>query len=114
MNYDWPGDVRELENLVEKALIRATAGAPGDELIFEYFPPPRLATRAITQPEEPLKLDDLVRNHITEVLSLCRGKVEGPGGAAEKLGINPSTLRNRMLKLGVVFGKGGRNKVRRA
>ena len=54
---------------------------------------------------EPLALNELVSNHIRRVLEMTRGKVHGPGGAAELLGVNPSTLRNRMNKLGITYGR---------
>jgi len=50
-------------------------------------------------------LDDVVSRHISDVLLKTAGKVSGPHGAAAKLGINPSTLRNRMKKLGITYGK---------
>ncbi len=51
----------------------------------------------------PLNLDEANAVHIREVLRLARGKIDGPGGAAEILGINPSTLRSRMNKLGISY-----------
>lgn len=107
MGYHWPGNVRELENLVEKALIRASAGAQGESLMFDDVKPPagRGASRSIPCEPGSLNLDDMIREHIQKALVMCNGKVEGPDGAARQLGVNPSTLRNRMRKLGVSFGK---------
>ena len=56
--------------------------------------------------EEPLNLDEVNRKHIQKVLSITKGKVSGLGGAAEKLGIHPATLRNRMIRFGIPIGKG--------
>ena len=50
-----------------------------------------------------MPLDTVVTDHISKVLEECRGKINGPGGAAEVLQINPSTLRKRMSKLGIQF-----------
>ena len=50
-----------------------------------------------------LNLDEANAVHITEVLKLAKGKIDGPGGAAELLGINPSTLRSRLDKLGIRY-----------
>ncbi|MCK5118239.1 MAG: hypothetical protein KAQ78_01575, partial [Candidatus Latescibacteria bacterium] len=57
------------------------------------------------QTSEPDSLDEMISRHIRRVLSRTKGKVHGPGGAADLLGINPSTLRNRMNKLGIVYGR---------
>jgi transcriptional regulator with GAF, ATPase, and Fis domain len=104
MEYDWPGNVRELENLVERELILHRDGP----LTFSTILPsseqknvPLVAAdgRSIY----PLNLDEANAVHITEVLKLARGKIDGPGGAAEMLGINPSTLRSRMNRLGISY-----------
>ncbi|MBA3037779.1 MAG: sigma-54-dependent Fis family transcriptional regulator, partial [Desulfobacterium sp.] len=52
-----------------------------------------------------LKLDELIASHIRLVLEETQGKISGAGGAAELLGINPNTLRCRMDKLGIKYGK---------
>jgi DNA-binding NtrC family response regulator len=54
--------------------------------------------------EETDNLDEVISRHIRRVLSKTKGKVNGPDGAAAFLGINPSTLRNRMKKLGIDYG----------
>jgi transcriptional regulator with GAF, ATPase, and Fis domain len=104
MAYHWPGNVRELENVIERALI-LSKGTPliFDDLIGEK----RDQSSAIpvgTQ-EAPLKLDEVTSQHIRRVLEITKGKVHGKGGAAEVLGINPSTLRNRMNQLGIPYGR---------
>jgi transcriptional regulator with GAF, ATPase, and Fis domain len=55
--------------------------------------------------DESLKLDEMIINHIQKVLKITKGKIHGPGGAAEVLGVNPSTLRNRMNKLEISYGR---------
>jgi transcriptional regulator with GAF, ATPase, and Fis domain len=102
--YAWPGNVRELENVVERALI-LSRGQPlsFDDLIKDKkgaTPSPTGALQGAA-----LNLDAVVADHIRAVLELTGGKVHGKGGAAELLGINPSTLRNRMNRLGVPYGK---------
>ncbi|MGB5661390.1 MAG: sigma 54-interacting transcriptional regulator, partial [Thermoanaerobaculia bacterium] len=103
--YDWPGNVRELENLVERAMILRHRG---ELLRFEELGPgfstKRDATPAATE-EEPVSLDTVVAAHIRRVLGLTGGKIHGPGGAGELLGVNPNTLRYRMKKLGIQFRK---------
>ena len=55
--------------------------------------------------DEALNLDEAMSLHISKVLRLTKGKIHGSGGAAELLGINPNTLRGRMRKLGVLYGR---------
>jgi transcriptional regulator with GAF, ATPase, and Fis domain len=55
--------------------------------------------------DESLELDAVVSNHITRVLEMTGGKVHGELGAAQMLKVNPSTLRKRMRKLGIPFGR---------
>ena len=98
--YDWPGNVRELQNVVERALLLSS----GDRLAFPTLDTP---TRGRARGQEtsagplPLTMDEAIAAHIRLVLERTRWKVSGPGGAAEVLGMNPSTLRFRMNKLGI-------------
>jgi transcriptional regulator with GAF, ATPase, and Fis domain len=89
--YRWPGNIRELRNVVERALILATG--------------PRLL---ITLPAAPVaphrrraRLADVAREHIRGVLESTGWRIRGPGGAAERLGLKPTTLETRMAKLGL-------------
>jgi len=98
--YDWPGNVRELQNVVERALILS----PGETLaIREAFPsvPSGVSEESAAPTAEGDRLDDLERRHIVAILSSCGGKISGPRGAAERLGLHPNTLRSRMQKLGI-------------
>lgn len=109
MEYDWPGNVRELENLVERELILHRGGP----LTFSTtLPGPEQRNLPLVVNDGrslyPLNLDEANAVHITEVLKLVNGKIDGPGGAAEMLGINPSTLRSRLDKLGVGYRRRGR------
>ena len=102
--YDWPGNVRELENLVERALI-LNQGAP---LTFNDLPRGTVqdgASLSASQEDKVLRLDAVISNHIRRVLERVNGRVHGKGGAAELLGMNPSTLRYRMNQLGIPYGK---------
>jgi transcriptional regulator with GAF, ATPase, and Fis domain len=104
LEYSWPGNVRELENTVERALIQHRRGP----LLFHRLDEPQEAGEVSIsfKPDEPkLTLDEITRNHIHEVLAMTRGRVNGSGGAAEILGVHPNTLRNRMKKLGIAFGR---------
>ena len=98
--YDWPGNVRELQNIVERALILS----PGDRLVFPEMTSPRptrLDSEYSVPSQQILTMDEAVASHIRSVLDRARWKVSGPGGAAELLQMNPSTLRFRMQKLGI-------------
>lgn len=102
--YEWPGNVRELENVVERALIRCQGKT---RLVLEDI---SLAGRKPDRPEQishsnKKLLDQVMIEHIKEALSASGGKVAGAGGAAELLGLNPSTLRARMRKLNIPFGR---------
>jgi transcriptional regulator with GAF, ATPase, and Fis domain len=104
MDYHWPGNVRELENAVERALI-INRGAP---LSFPDIGQKKsVPTPCQGDPDEPisLNLDEAMARHIKKALKVAGGKVEGADGAAGLLGINPRTLRHRMRKLGVPFGR---------
>jgi len=92
--YAWPGNIRELENVVERALILST----GRTLAIDpMFPGGR---RNPLQPTTAL-LSDVERQHILDVLEQCGWRVAGKGNAAERLGLNRSTLLSRMKKLGI-------------
>ncbi len=102
--YDWPGNVRELENLVERAMILHR----GEPLRFDDLGAPLGQQGAVdvrVAGEQALDLDTVIASHIRRVLGVTGGKIHGPGGAGELLGINPNTLRYRMRKLGIPFRK---------
>ncbi len=104
MSYDWPGNVRELENSVERALIinRGAFLDFSDLMDSEPITPADdLNLRAIGS----LKLDEITYRHIEKVMTLTGGRVDGADGAAEILGLKPGTLRHRMRKLGMPFGR---------
>lgn len=104
MQYDWPGNVRELENAVERAIILSD----GRRLRFDEIIGRTSAFsngRRMKEGEEVLRIDELEAKHVEAVLQKVGGKISGQGGAAELLGINANTLRHRMTKLGIRFGR---------
>lgn len=103
--YLWPGNVRELANVVERAIILN----PDGPLDFEHLglPAPSKTEEITDASGEIFNLDIVTKRHIERVLRRTEGKVHGSAGAAELLGVNPSTLRARMNKLGISYGKGG-------
>ncbi|MCG3200940.1 MAG: Anaerobic nitric oxide reductase transcription regulator NorR [Gammaproteobacteria bacterium] len=95
--YHWPGNIRELQNIIERAAVIAAG---------EVVEVPALESSAIPPPEgngvRPLRtLEDVETEHIREVLQLTEWIIEGKRGAAGILGMEPSTLRYRMQKLGI-------------
>lgn len=102
-NYDYPGNVRELENFIERAVI-LTRGKelqlPLAELKANQ-PDYTGDSSAADKPATLSSLEDVERAHITEVLKQTHGIIGGKGGAAEVVGLPVSTLRHRMKKLGL-------------
>ena len=103
MTYSWPGNVRELENVVERVIILSR----GRPLTFKDIVWVDNEEEIDTKPLQlkSTMLDHVVSKHIRNVLKIADGKVNGPGGAAELLGLNPGTLRHRMNKLGIPYGR---------
>jgi PAS domain S-box-containing protein len=94
--YSWPGNVRELRNVIEREMIVATGStltvaAPRPVASERHAPSSRLA--------------DIEVEHIRSVLDSCGWRVRGIGGAAERLGVKPTTLESRMARLGIVREK---------
>jgi transcriptional regulator with GAF, ATPase, and Fis domain len=89
--YQWPGNIRELRNVIERAVIITT----GDRLRANF---PQ-STNQIHPIERNLR--DVQHRHIVEVLETTRWKIKGPGGAAEVLGVKPSTLYTKMESLNI-------------
>jgi transcriptional regulator with GAF, ATPase, and Fis domain len=104
--YDWPGNVRELENMIERALIQHRSGVLSFEtLLAPQVPGGREVTRDAGRNRTLLSLDEMTVQHIRRALKVAGGKINGPGGAGQILGLHPNTLRKRMTKLGIPYGR---------
>lgn len=100
MDYDWPGNIRELEHLIERSLLMTT-----DDII-EDIDIPRVPSSVTTQAQEAYRvrtMEEMEREHILEILKLCKGKIYGEGGAAEMLNIPSTTLNSKIKKLGIKY-----------
>ena len=96
VSYSWPGNIRELQNLVERGVILSrgsTLEIPLTEL--------KRSTRLPNQTNSSTTLEAVERDHILRVLSETRWVIGGPSGAAARLGMNRTTLNHRMRKLGI-------------
>jgi PAS domain S-box-containing protein len=105
--HSWPGNVRELQNVVERAVLRCTDGVLRLTEALVKRPVP---AESVNGPGAGLPrptLDELQRDYIRQVVKECDGRIAGPGGAAEILGVHPNTLRSRMAKLRI-SSPGGR------
>jgi transcriptional regulator with GAF, ATPase, and Fis domain len=93
-DYHWPGNVRELENVLHCAIIvcQGSCLSVDDVSLLALEPPPI---------DQNARLVDVERRHIARILQASRGRIEGSGGAAQILGLKPSTLRSRMSRLGI-------------
>ena len=95
MHYSWPGNIRELENFIERSVILSEGNrlrAPLAELRREA---------AKRQPDSQVTLRDREREHIVDILRRTRGVLSGPAGAAARLGVKRTTLQYKMQKLGI-------------
>lgn len=94
-NYSWPGNIRELENLIERAIIICTE----DLLVIPEFSNSSNKKQEIGK--STATLAEVQRNYIIKILNQTHWKIDGENGAAKLLDLKPSTLRDRMKKLGI-------------
>jgi PAS domain S-box-containing protein len=105
--YSWPGNIRELQNVIERAVVLCAGSVLklGSDLLPVSSP---VAEEQLAESpgngngrSQSASLDSIERAHILQVLTETKGVIEGPRGAAKILGLHPNTLRSRMKKLGV-------------
>ncbi len=104
MAYDWPGNIRELQNFIERSLILSKG--PVLQISDIEGSGTSEQPQQNRKPKEFQTLEELEASHITKVLKKVQGKISGKQGAAEVLGIHPNTLRSRMQKLGIPMATG--------
>ena len=95
VRYPWPGNVRELQNMIERAVILARSSTV--EIDDQFLMPPS----ALAKADATDNLQELERLHILQILDRTLWRIYGQDGAAAQLGLNPSTLRSRLKRLGL-------------
>jgi two-component system response regulator HydG len=99
MEYNWPGNIRELEHNIERNVLLAKTNE------IEKFDLPSNTSNPLQENSEKMKsMEEMEKEHIINALQTCNGKVSGSGGAAELLKMQPQTLYSKMKKLGIKQG----------
>jgi len=97
-DHHWPGNIRELENVIQRAIILSSGGVVSiDDVCLSSLTDP---SGTIASASEST-LQAVERNHIMRILASTSWRIEGPRGAARALGLKPSTLRSRLQKLSI-------------
>jgi transcriptional regulator with GAF, ATPase, and Fis domain len=95
--YAWPGNIRELQNLLERTVLITKQDIINDIRLPEV----KHKNNRLESISKINTIDEIERDHVLSVLKHCNERVSGPGGAAELLNLPPSTLTARMKKLGI-------------
>ncbi|MGY4384361.1 transcriptional regulator with GAF, ATPase, and Fis domain [Pedobacter sp. UYP24] len=95
--YNWPGNVRELEHLIERNVLLTR----GNVIERIHLPLVKTETGTSNTDDRIKSIDDNEREYIISVLKKCNGRISGPGGAAELLGVPSTTLNSKIKRLGI-------------
>jgi len=95
-DYSWPGNIRELINLIERSVI----SSEGDTLKLDWISTNARGEKLVLH----FSIEEVERTHILKVLNESNWKINGEDGAAARLGLNPNTLRSRLKKLNISRG----------
>ncbi len=95
MSYHWPGNIRELRHVMERAVLLSKNGQ------LQIPPLDTNAPKMDAHDDRILPLKEMEARHIIRALARCRGKITGKGGAAELLEVKPTTLQSKMIRLGI-------------
>ena len=100
MEYSWPGNIRELKNIIERSVL----SSDGDTLKLEWFfedGKENTETNGAAHNQNNMTLFAVEKEHIQKTLEECNWKINGDNGAAERLEMHPNTLRSKMKKLNI-------------
>ncbi len=100
LDYDWPGNVRELIHVVTEGFVRSFESGM---IVFRVGRSLGAVSRQVRQNVQSFA--DMQREYFEQVLRLCDGRISGPRGAAELAGLKPNTLRAKLDKLGILYGR---------
>jgi transcriptional regulator with GAF, ATPase, and Fis domain len=100
--YAWPGNVRELASVIDRAVLLGDGHGLDIARALGLSQRPG---RTAAAHDDAVTLDDAIKRHIERALEATRGRIEGPHGAAQRLAVNPHTLRAKMRKLGIDAGR---------
>jgi DNA-binding NtrC family response regulator len=101
--YNWPGNIRELEHMIEKSII-LTSGEEIVHIEMPVIPASGISYHSAEVSHTQVKtMEEMERDHIMSILRMCKGKIFGPGGAAEILNIPSTTLNSKIKKLGIKY-----------
>jgi transcriptional regulator with GAF, ATPase, and Fis domain len=112
--YSWPGNVRELAAVIERAAILGSGHRLDIAAALGTGAAPESRRRRVVQASDEAEagtLDAAMRRHIEGALRATAGRIEGPAGAAARLGVNPHTLRGRMRRLGIAAATFRRDRI---
>jgi len=100
LNYEWPGNIRELEHLIERSMLLSRNQ---EKLEIDLLPDHNNPASQTNGSSKVKTMEEMEREHIMSILKICNGKIFGPGGAAELLNIPSTTLNSKIKKLGIKY-----------